>query len=190
MIHLQPTKKKRIRKPSFWKSVRVGLSPTDLNKLERYATDHKIAKPTALRQLIRTFADFDHSEDMVLKVNTVFELVYGFSHLTLNIKSSERKYTDYRHAHRYWLKSYTKLTLKEIGLMSNFTDYSNVLHSLNEYPKICKQLPHLRDNHELFRTLMQNKSEPKFTISEVLKAAERGEVNMIDAEHICNLLMA
>lgn len=147
-------KPKRKRNPTYWKSIRVGLNQSDHKKLERYATLRKITKATTLRQLVRKFAEFEFTEDMVKKVNAVFELIYGFSHQDLNLKSSQRKYTDYRHAHRYWLKVYTKLTLREIGEISNNADYSTVKHSISEYPKIYNQFSHLRDNHDKFKQLM------------------------------------
>lgn len=31
--------------------------------------------------------------------------------------------------------------------------------------------------------------EPRFTIKEILKAGEEGEINHFDTEHICNVLM-
>jgi len=153
MIHLQPTKKKRIRKPSFWKSYRIGLNEQDSAKLEKYAKDRHMSVSSAVRQMIKKFTDID-TGDLVAKVNTTFELVYGINPSTLNQKSRKREFVDFRHAHRYWLMTSAKLRDSQVGELSNGCDRTTVIHSVATYEQIYKQVPYLRDNHDRFKQLM------------------------------------
>jgi len=147
-------KKKRIRKANFWRSVRVGLSESDYTKLSNYAKARNMSEPSALRQMIRAAGEAVNQDELVVKVNSIFEMVYGISHKDLNEKTRKRDYTDYRHAHRYWLMLYTKLSDKKVGQISNGCDRTTVLHSVTKYEEIYKQVPYLRDNHKRFIELM------------------------------------
>jgi len=146
-------KKKRIRKPSFWKSYRIGLNETDSAKLEQFAKDRHMKVSSAVRQMIKQFTAIE-SGDLIQKVKTTFELVYGINPENLNVKHKGGEVIYYRHAYRNWLKHYTKLSLKEIGKMSNNVHYSTVIHSNATYDTIYKQIPVLRDNHDKFKELM------------------------------------
>lgn len=145
--------KKRIRKPNFWKSYRIGLNQTDAAKLEKYANDRHMSVSSAVRQMIKKFTDID-SGDIVAKVNTTFELVYGVSIESLNKKTRKREFVDFRHAHRYWLMTSAKLRDSQVGELSNGCDRTTVLHSVATYESIYKQVPYLRDNHDKFKQLM------------------------------------
>jgi chromosomal replication initiator protein len=77
----------------------------------------------------------ENMEDLILQAITQ---EYPYCHKSIIIdKSRNREYVIVRQLYQYFLRFYTKMPVKKIGLVTGNRDHSSVLHSLKEVHNWC-----------------------------------------------------
>ena len=186
MIHLQPTKNAETiadylhENGKQWQTketAKYSLATIVAEKRQRPMTSIA-ARDTKIIELIQ---------------NCIYDF-YGKKFEEYDLKSRKRAFCEPRQCFVYYVKKHTILTLEQIsGLFKNRgkCNHTSVMHNINTWQSIADTEKSRNKLGQTIDNIVNDLSVvgfAKYTVEEILKAAEIGEVNLIDARYICSLL--